>query len=292
MNRIIKNSYYTVTVSELGAEIVSILGRDGRELMWQSPSEELWSKHAPLLFPVCGRLKSSEYTWGGVRYEMSTHGFIGKKAFTTVELAESKITLTASSDDDTRMVYPFDFDFTVSYSLVGDTVRCDYAISNRSPVAMPYMFGLHPGFALPTDGGADIEDYSLFVGKDSIKWIPLQNGAFACQYGEDFPLNDGAYRLNEEQIYRNDTMIFTEVPPRVKLSSEKNGYSLDMRYSENLPYLCIWKEPHNEARFICLEPWTGTPNDGVTDEVFETRRMCRLSPDATETFFCEMRFNS
>ncbi|MBQ8690041.1 MAG: hypothetical protein IJ515_06755 [Clostridia bacterium] len=291
MNRIIKNDFYTVTVSDIGAEIISVQGKCGGEFMWQSPSEKFWSKHSPLLFPVCGRLKNSEYTYGGKRYDMSAHGYISKKSFSLIELSESKITLSSSSDEETKMVYPFDYDFTVTYSLDGDVLRCEYTVSNRSGEPMPYMFGLHPGFALSTDGGADIEDYSLLIGKDTVQWIPLQNAVFARPYSEDFTTPSGIYRINEAEIYKNDTMIFTEVPPRVKLFSDKNAYSVDMRWSDNLPYLCIWKEPDSSAKFICLEPWTGTPADGVTDENFETRRMCRLAPGSSQLFFCELKFN-
>ena len=57
MNYTLKNELYEMTVSTLGAEMVSLKSKSGRELLWQNTLGEGWSNHAPLLFPFCGRLK-------------------------------------------------------------------------------------------------------------------------------------------------------------------------------------------------------------------------------------------
>ena len=291
MNYTISNEFYTATVSDSGAELISLKHASGTELMWQAPSGDFWSKHSPLLFPIAGRIKNGEYTYGGKTYKMAAHGFISKVTFALVCKCDDSITLVARSNDVTLAQYPFDFEFTVNYALNGDTLNATVTVKNESDKVMPFTFGWHPGFMLPRDNETDIEDYSIDFGKNTekVEWIPLVNGPFARSYSEEFETKGGKYTLNEEQIYKNDTMIFTEVPNAIRISAGKN-YSLDMAWSDNTPYLCVWKEPKHEAAFICLEPWSGLPQDGTQDECFDTRPMRRLAPNESESFSTSYKF--
>ena len=84
-------------------------------------------------------------------------------------------------------------------------------------------------------------------------------------------------------------MIFTGHNNTVKLLAEGHPYELCLTFSENLPYLCIWKDEFNAAKYICLEPWSAVPNDGVTEENFETRNMQRLLPGDSETYIYTLK---
>ena len=122
MNYIIKNEYYTLIASDKGAEIVSLKNDLGTELMWQTDSEELWDDHAPLLFPVCGQLKDKGYSYNGVRYDMSSHGFAKYSDFILTTLDSAKILFELRSSEKTRKIYPFDFVLYASYELRGKDV--------------------------------------------------------------------------------------------------------------------------------------------------------------------------
>ena len=285
MNYTISNDFYTATVSDVGAELVSLRHCSGTELIWQSPNEDFWSKHAPLLFPIAGRIKNGEYTYGGKCYKMAAHGFISKEIFEIVKKSDDSITLVARSNEATLLQYPVTFEFYVDYTLSNDTLNATVTVKNTDVKVMPYTFGWHPGFVLPRDENTDINDYAVDFGEDvkTIEWRPLINGPYARLQSVPFETKCGKYQLNEKQIYENDTMIFSAIPNSVRLSAG-NKFSLDMSWSENTPYLCIWKEPSHEASFICLEPWSGLPQDGVIDECFETRPMRRLSPGCEESF--------
>ena len=51
----IKNEFLEVLISSVGAEIQSVRAKDGKEYIWQG-DPAYWNKHAPVLFPICGRL--------------------------------------------------------------------------------------------------------------------------------------------------------------------------------------------------------------------------------------------
>lgn len=283
MNYTLANEYYTLTVASCGAELISVKDNDGFEYIWQSHGD-FWKNHAPLLFPVCGRLKNSKYSYGGKEYELTIHGFANKSEFSLVSSDSSSLTLVLKSNEDTKKLYPFDFTFTVCYKLIGKEITLTAEVSNDGEGEMPYMFGWHPGFVLPCKEGLDIEDYRLYFGKyDKLLRHSRQSNNFINPTPSEYPLKDGAYYISEDEIYKNDTMIFVGHGNCVKLLSDKTDYSVDMKWSENLPYLCVWKQAFHEAKFICLEPWSSIPGDG-SDEIFETRKMLRLKGGEKETF--------
>ena len=266
MNYTIKNKYYTLTVSDLGAEMVSLKNNLGKELLWQSYSDELWSDHAPLLFPVCGQLKDKGYVYKGIRYDMSGHGFVKYSTFIPASIENEKILFALYSNEETKKQYPFDFILYATYELREKEIIFSFTVKNQSQEELPYMFGWHPGFVLPTSECRDIESYKIYFGDEykKVTWTPLQHGCFARPYGEDYS---------------------------IKLFADDDDFSLLMSWSDNLPYLCVWKEPENAAKFICLEPWSDTPNNGEDEENFESRKMQRLLPGKSETYSYKLNFN-
>ena len=272
--------------------MVSLKNNLGTELMWQTDSEDIWNDHAPLLFPVCGQLKDKGYSYNGVRYDMSSHGFAKRSKFILTTLDNDKILFELRSNEETRKIYPFDFILYASYELCDKDVIFSVTVKNLGKDIMPFMFGWHPGFVLPCNENCDIENYKILFGDyQKVTWTPLQNGCFARPYGEDYKISDGAYTLCEKEIYDNDTMIFSDCGNSIKLFAENQPFSLLMSWSDNLPYLCVWKEPENSAKFICLEPWTGTPNNGEDEENFNSRKMERINPGESAIYTYKLNFN-
>lgn len=287
----IKSDKLTVRINDYGAELTSVKGADGFEYIWLG-NPTYWDQRAPVLFPICGRILNGYYTYNGKKYEMDGHGFASKCSFKVRSKSEDRITLVLEADETTRKQYPFEFSLTATYTVAGDTLTATYTVENKDKKVMPYMLGWHPGFNLEGQGGSAIGDFTLkFNSGDTVVWYPLQHGCFCRPYGVDYALKNSEYALNEEEIYANDTMIFTGTGERALLSSPKEKHTVDMTWSKNLPYFCIWKETDAKARFICLEPWSGTPNDGETEENFNERKMERLASGGKEDYTYTVKFN-
>ena len=60
MNHTIQNEFLTVTAAEKGAQLQSILGRDGTEYLWQGDAK-YWSDRALNIFPYVARLTEGSY---------------------------------------------------------------------------------------------------------------------------------------------------------------------------------------------------------------------------------------
>lgn len=282
----LKNDKITVQINSLGAELISARGTDGYEYIWSGAE---WCDHAPLLFPICGRILNGRYTASGREYCMSSHGFAKTSEFALASSSDTQVVLVLKSSEQTRKVYPFDFTLTASYTLVGEALKADFTVENTSDTLMPYMFGWHPGFNLW--GVRSIDSFHLDFGNvDSLPLHPLQNGCFVNPSATDYPLDCGKYYINDSELTEKDTLIFRPVSNTVALGCMDDDRGLTLSWSDNIPYFCVWKAPGESVRFICLEPWSDVPSDGFTEENFDTRKMSRLSPMSKASYNYKINF--
>ncbi len=274
----IKSDRLAVSIASLGAEPIS-LRLDGEEYLWQG---EQWKRHAPLLFPIICRVPDMKYTYRGIEYPMPNHGFARDSEFSVLEHRDDRLVLVLSSDEQTYKFYPFSFLLTAEYSVLGDTLFASFTVKNTGDSEMLYMFGWHPAFCLPKD--YPISSFSLdFCGAESLTHHILTEDNWVSGALEYYPLENGIKPLDEEELYSQDTLIFSDTRGCVRLLSP-DGERLSVSYSDNLPYLAVWKWPSAEARYICIEPWSGIAGDGVYPENFEQKKVLRLSTGESERF--------
>ena len=67
MNHTLFNDSISASVSAAQKNV------QGLELLWQAGP--VWPRHAPILFPIVGRLKNDELRHRGKLYPMTRHGF-------------------------------------------------------------------------------------------------------------------------------------------------------------------------------------------------------------------------
>lgn len=279
MTYTIKSDKLTVGVKSLGAELTSIKSPDF-EYVWQGG---IWKDQAPILFPACGRLCGNTYTLGGKEYKMGIHGFARSLDFKLTELSESRLVLSASETPETLESYPYRFTLTAEYEISDDTLTVNYTVKNDNDVPMSFMFGWHPGFNLW--GDTPIEGFTLDFGDVYCLTHHVTNEMkFLSGAMEAFPLKDGKYNLCEEEIYQQDALIFTETLGKVTLTEPSRERAVTVTWSDNLPYVAFWKWARSDIRYLCVEPWSGVPGDGVTPEVWEDRKNLTIDGGASESF--------
>ena len=281
----IENANFTATINTVGAELASFKKKNGCEYIWQD-NVGVWDRHTPLLFPICSRLKDGKYTYLGKEYNMAAHGFIRFVEFTLVEKSDTEITLSFVGNEETKKSYPFDFEVIAKYTLSGEGIKFDFTVKNTGSDTLPYMYGWHPGFALPTDNDADIADYSILFGEDieELTYFPLQHETFVPDEGVPCFLSAGEFPLVEDFLDEAASVIVKGHNNKVTLCSEKSGHKLNIEWSDNMPAICIWKAPDTRAKYICIEPWSDLQSDGEREENFETRKMSRLDSGKEETY--------
>ena len=282
----LKNEKLTVKISTLGAELISAVGTDGHEYIYTGSH---WGGHAPLLFPVCGSLVDDRYTYHGKEYAMAKHGLARRRDFTLLSATDECAVLSFAASEETRKYYPFDFELIAEYSITGEVLAASFTVRNHGEGDMPYMFGWHPAFVL--GGEEDIGGFYLDFGIDGPLTMHTLNGAFLSGEKLSFPLDLGTYRLNEQQIYENDTLILTGTRGAVRLYGEGDIHEVTLTYGEGLPYVCVWKWPDSAARYICIEPWSGVPSRGREPENFDKREMSHLKGGESFTYEYTVEFS-
>lgn len=265
----LKSKNLTVSISTLGAEVVSVLCGGGCEYIWQG-NAEFWTGQAPLLFPICGRLFGGKYTYGGKEYAMNIHGFARASEFSVLEADDSHIALTLTQNESTLSQYPFDFELTVSYTLDQNTLSSTVNIKNTSDKTMPAAFGAHPGFNVPLDNGS-FEDWYIEFSEDCTpNELMLSDTCFNTGKKKAYPLVNSRIIPLRHSLFDIDAIFLDRVAPAVTLKSDRSDRYVTLRYPQ-MPYLGLWHTPRTEAPYVCIEPWCGLPAyDGVTEN-FETR---------------------
>jgi galactose mutarotase-like enzyme len=72
---ILENEFYTIKIHPSGAELYSVYSKKiNREILWQADSQ-VWARHAPVLFPIVGKLKENKFQYNEKWHELSQHGF-------------------------------------------------------------------------------------------------------------------------------------------------------------------------------------------------------------------------
>jgi len=258
MNYQISNEFICVTVSDLGAEMLSIV-KDGKEYLWNA-DPKYWPEHSPLLFPYVGRFTDGKYLLNGTEYEMGIHGFARHLTYTLVEKSDGILVFELCDNDDTYKMYPYHFTLQVCYELTGQTIGITYKVRNLSNERMYFGIGGHPGFALPFDEGLEFADYYLeFEGKSFPTRVGHTETCFLSGIDESFPLEKDSILKLSHTMFDDDAIVLKNMADKVTLKSDKGKRQVTVSYPD-LPYLGLWHAPKTEAPYICIEPWTSLPS--------------------------------
>ena len=287
----LQNDVLTVKVSDVGAEIHSVL-RDGCEYIWLGDAA-FWSSHAPLLFPVCGRFFEGKYTSEGKTYEIPCHGFIRKAPLTPECINNTSVCFRVESTEESKKMYPFDFVLKIWHILEGESIVTRFEIENTGDVVLPATVGGHPGFNVPLDGEGEFEDYYLEFGKtcspDQIEISP--RGLFTGKKTA-YPLLDGNKLPLSHKLFEVDGIFLSRMDSTVTLKSNKSTRSVTLEYPD-MPYLGVWHSAKSEAPFVCIEPWCGLPGyDGEMHDINTRHDMFHILPGKTQTAEFKVTFGA
>ena len=278
----LRNEQLKVSAGIKGAEITSVL-YNGREYIWQAQGD-IWPRHAPVLFPVVGKLKSDSYHYSGKEYSLTQHGFARDQDFSFVYKTNTELELELIQNDDTLLRYPFIFKLTIKYKLTGNKLECLYRVTNTSGTEkLLFSIGAHPGFRIPLAEGESFSDYVLeFTDGNFYKLSELSGGLISGQT-KDLMLLNGRLPL-DVQLFEKDALVFEGSQINcVTLKSLKLHHGVKM-HCDGWPFFGIWSKPGCD-KFVCLEPWYGVA-DSVTasGEIAEKKGIISLMPG--EFFNC------
>lgn len=287
MSIILKNEFLTVKVEAKGAEIISIMdNEDGSEYIWKGESK-YWGRHAPILFPIVGKVKENTYKIEEKEYQLSQHGFARDLNFDIVESNNDRAALKLKWSEETLKNYPYKFELAVEYSILESTLEVNYIVKNVDQDNIYFSIGAHPGFNCPFEDSkaTSFEDYYFkFEKKEDAKIIPINNEGLLKKEQQNFINNNDIIRLTKD-LFNKDALIFQKLKSKkISLMNDKDSKSIIMDF-EGFPYLGLWSKPEG-APFVCIEPWFGHADYEDFEEDFRKKEGV-LKLNKGEEFKCK-----
>lgn len=283
--QVLENSLFRVEINEMGAELSSLRSKaTGTEYVWQG-DPAAWKRHAPVLFPIVGRLKDKTYTVSGRPYEITQHGFGRDLEWQAARESDTCVSFTLEPSDYTKKMYPWDFRCTLRYTLDGATLKKEHITENRSDTPMYYEVGGHDAYTLCWLPGEQITDYYVaFEGTDKLHRIVTDEAVMLTEARIDLPLTEG--RLPISRALFADDAVMTEGLPvrRASIGCVKNSRRVTMDFAD-FDYFAVWS-PYKDfdVPFVCLEPWSTLPDGVHLDHAIERKQGVRvLQPGQSET---------
>lgn len=278
---ILENELLVVTINPVGAELSGIHSKvTGKEYLWNA-DPKVWASHAPVLFPIIGALKNNTYSYKGKEYQLPKHGFIRNNSdVQLISQTSDSATFGLSTSETTLLIYPFQFQFRITYSLQGYRLVVEHEVVNEGQIPLLFSLGAHPGFRCPVNENEVYEDYYIEFEKEEneVTWELAGDGLVSdvsvpvLHHTRVLPLHS--------HIFDKDALILKNLKSKkVSLRSKKSTQSVTVYFSD-FAYLGIWAKPN--SHFVCIEPWLGIADSWNTDQNFETKEgILSLPPQQT-----------
>lgn len=244
----LRNQEISLIINPVGAELQQLTHVEHGNLLWKKV-DSIWNRYAPILFPIVGRLVNDQYTYDGNIYAMRQHGFARDQVFEVLEHHETSVTLCIKANDHIRAQYPFEFEFLVTYELIGSLLTISHEVKNTDTKDLLFSIGGHPGFHI--DG--NLNDYSLDFGDEFTVQQHLITGNYYSGETKELKLNE-AFNLTES-LFASDAIVIKSPPFQSIGFGKKDGPTLLTLHCNDWSAVGLWTKPG--APFFCIEPWWG-----------------------------------
>lgn len=262
----ISNGILAAEIDTLGAEVKKLSAvQSGINYLWCGDKKH-WCRVSPVLFPIIGVPKEKQIVCEDKSYPMTKHGFARDVEFGIISRDESSATLAFASNSYTRNLFPYEFCFSITYSLIGHTLHISHKIDNNDTKSFHFALGGHPAFSTEINGTSMNEYYLEFDRKCDFvtELFDEQAGNLT---GKSKSLGKGTIIELSPDLFDFDALIFSGIKAKsVKLKSRRTGSFIMVDYSD-FENLGVWSSK-NCSRFVCIEPWLG-----ITDSTSSSLNM-------------------
>ena len=276
---------YVLTDAQTNSQLEVVPERGGIITKWRVNGEEIFYLDAerftnpelsvrggnPILFPICGNLPDNTYTYQGKQYTLKQHGFARDLPWeVTDQVTQDKASLTVvlNSNEQTRAVYPFDFEVAFTYQMQGNILEVQQNYTNKSSEPMPFSFGFHPYFAISDKTQLEFE---------------IPSSEYQDQKTKEMHSFNGNFDFNRDEI---DVAFKQLTSQSASVTDHSRKLKLTLDYDDAFPILVFWTLKGKD--FYCLEPWSAARNSINSGEhltVLEPEASYSASFKLTANFF-------
>jgi galactose mutarotase-like enzyme len=274
----------SATVKADGAELCSLRDAAVGEMLWHGAP--VWPRHAPVLFPIVGRLKDDTLRHEGKSYRLTQHGFARDRRFAWLNRSATACRLVLHEDAATRAMYPFAFRLEIAYALDDDVLEQRFTLTNPGRGVLPASLGAHPGFAWPLTEGAKKAAHVLEFSESEPAPVRRLTGGLLRDALEPTPIVGRTLAL-EPALFADDAVILPEPVSRSVRYTAPDAPAIELAW-EGFRQLGIWSR--EGGNFLCIEPWYGTASPQDFDGDFGDKPgLMLIPPDESRTLSLRIR---
>ena len=241
----ISNASLSVKIKRKGAQLCSVINQNQTEFIWQGG--EIWSRHAPNLFPIVGSLIDHEYIYNNKTIPLRHHGFARDLEFDLLHQSKHSACFVLQENEETLPYYPFKFTLLITYRLRKNRLKQIFRVINTDDKPIPVSFGGHPAF-----NAKPIDEFTIELNEQEDE-PHLLDGPYISKNTVEVQ-HQNTIQLNRT-IFNQDALIFQDIKStKAILQHQKSNYRVEVEYAD-FPHLGIWAKPG--ADFVCIEPWQG-----------------------------------
>lgn len=267
------NAYLTCVVKADGAELCSLRDAVGQELLWQAGPA--WPRHAPVLFPIVGRLVNDTLTHRGVEYRMTQHGFARDRRFAWLDRKPTSCRLVLHDDPQSHACFPFPFRLELSFALDDDALVVSHTVINPGRDVLPASVGAHPAFLWPISGDGDQDGHTIEFETDEPSPIRRLKDGLLLPEPVPSPVAGRTLAL-DPALFEADAIIMPAPRSRSLRYTAPGSPRIEIGW-ENAPQLGIWSRAGGD--FVCIEPWHGYASpDAFTGEFRDKPGLMLIPP--------------
>jgi galactose mutarotase-like enzyme len=254
---------YILSDSDVDSQIEVVPERGGIVTSWRIKGQEVFYLDTerfthpdlsvrggnPILFPLCGNLPDNTYTVDGEVYTIKQHGFARELPWAaTAQNTDGKAALTVvlKSNEQTKAVYPFDFEVAFTYELHGNSLVIRQEYKNLSSRPMPFSAGFHP--------------YFLCGSKDKLE-VEIPSTEYQDNRTKASHPFDGTFDFNQDEI----DSVFTTLSSQSSAATDSDR-KLKIAINCDDFFTCVVFWTVKGKDFYCLEPWSASRNALNTGE--------------------------
>lgn len=287
---IIQNDKISAAIDLHGAELTSLKkqGSD-EELIWTA-DKDYWGRHAPMLFPIVGKVWNGEYRVGDKIYRLPQHGFARDLNFTVLCQDTDSVVLALESNDDTLKVYPYKFRIEATYKLEENTLNVEWRIKNPGSETMYFQIGAHPGFNYRDfDKNDFIHGYfRLIQAEEPVNRLiigQLTSEGYRSESAGMIELDSDAMLPITPGLFAGDALVLEEYQIDQVILYDKDCTPYIAVETQDAPVWGLWSPPAKNAPFVCIEPWMGRCDcQGYEGDISGRDYINKLEPGKSTTF--------
>lgn len=252
----IENSYLSVAVSTCGAELQSILGRNGLEYVWQG-DPAYWAMRSPNPFPYVSGLKNQVYRVREKEYRMLPFGLVKDREFRAIETGPEHLVLELTADEDILRYYPWKFVLRYIYKLKDNTLFYKISVDNCSNEMMYFGFCGHTAFNVPLNPEKELEykDYYLEFSRPSKPMRVGMSGRFRDYFLKSYELEDDRRIRLSHKLFEKEAIFLAYTAKEITLKTDLDSHGVTVRFPD-LRYIGFFHTYGTDAPFLCIEPWS------------------------------------